>query len=158
MPSEIAERTSLEIESARPEELDALLALLTAAGLPTAGFTDCLGRVLVAREGDRVLGCVALELYGEEALLRSLVVAPAARGRGLGERLTAAALDRADASGARRVWLLTTTAERFFPRFGFLAVERDELPAALAASAELRGACPASAVAMGLELDHAGAP
>jgi amino-acid N-acetyltransferase len=158
MPSEIAERTSLEIDSARPEELDALLALLASAGLPTAGFADCLGDALVARDGERIGGCVALELHGEEALLRSLVVAPAARGRGLGEKLTAAALDRAESRGARRVWLLTTTAERFFPRFGFLAVEREELPAALAASAELRGACPASAVAMGLELDDAGAP
>lgn len=158
MPSEIAERTSLEIDSARPEELDSLLALLAAAELPTAGFAPCLEDALVARDGDGIAGCVALELYGEEALLRSLAVAPAARGRGLGERLTAAALDLAEARGARRVWLLTTTAERFFPRFGFLAVERDELPEALAASAELRGACPASAVAMGLELDDPGAP
>jgi amino-acid N-acetyltransferase len=158
MPSEIAELTSLEVESARREELDALLALLAAAGLPTAGFAGCLDDALVVRDGDGIAGCVALEFYGEEALLRSLVVAPAARGRGLGERLTAAAIDRAESCGARRVWLLTTTAERFFPRFGFLAVEREELPPALAASAELRGACPASAVAMGLELDDAGAP
>lgn len=158
MPTETAQQTSLSIAAARSEELDGLLALLADAALPTAGFAAHLEDALVVRDDGRLLGCVALELYGEEALLRSLAVAPAARGRGLGERLTAAALDLAAARGARRVWLLTTTAERFFPRFGFLAVERDELPAALAASAELRGACPASAVAMGLELDDPGAP
>jgi amino-acid N-acetyltransferase len=158
MPPETAERASLQIDPAQPEDLDSLLALLAAAQLPTAGFAAQLSNALVARAADDRIGCVALELYGEEALLRSLVVSPAARGRRLGERLTAAALDLAEARGARRVWLLTTTAERFFPRFGFLVVPRDELPAALADCEELRGACPASAVAMGLVLDDQDAP
>jgi amino-acid N-acetyltransferase len=158
MLSETRERKSWTIEAARPEEVNALLVLLAAAELPSAGFASHLGDALVARDDGRPVGCVALELYGEEALLRSLVVSPVARGRGLGERLTAAALDLAESRGARRVWLLTTTAERFFPRFGFLEVPRTELPAALAASAELRGACPASAVAMGLVLDEHDAP
>jgi len=158
MPSEIAERTLLQIDAARPEDLDGLLAMLAAAGLPNAGLAAHLGEALVARDGGRLAGGVALELYGEEALLRSLVVAPEARGQGLGERLTAAALDLAEAHGARRVWLLTTTAERYFPRFGFLEVARQELPPALGASEELRGACPATAVGMGLELDERDAP
>lgn len=140
------------IEPAQPADLDAALFRLSQASLPAAGFAAQLGTTLVARSDDAVVGCVALELYGEEALLRSLVVAPAARGQGLGERLTAAALELARSRGVRRAWLLTETAERFFPRFGFRRVERGELPAALAESEELRGACPASAVAMGLEL------
>lgn len=158
MPTEMARQTSFSIAAASSEELAALLALLAEAGLPTAGVAAHLDTALVVRDGARLLGCVALELYGDEALLRSLAVAPTARGKGLGERLTAAALELAETRGARRVWLLTTTAQRFFPRFGFLEVPRDELPAALAASEELRGACPASAVAMGLELDEHDAP
>jgi amino-acid N-acetyltransferase len=146
----------ITIEAARAHDLDGLQELLAGAGLPTAGFTDQFGAALVARDGERLAGCVALELYGREALLRSLVVAPEVRGTGLGERLTEAALQLAHERGARRVWLLTTTAERFFPRFGFRRVERNALPAALEASAELRGACPASAVAMGLDLESAG--
>ncbi|MCM2270104.1 MAG: arsenic resistance N-acetyltransferase ArsN2 [Thermoanaerobaculia bacterium] len=158
MPTETARQTSLSIAAASSEELAALLALLAEAGLPTAGVAAHLDAALVVRDGDRLLGCVALELYGDEALLRSLAVAPTARGQGLGERLTAAALELAETRGARRVWLLTTTAQKFFPRFGFLEVTRDELPAALAASEELRGACPASAVVMGLGLDEHDAP
>ncbi len=144
-----------EIGTASREELPKLLDLLAGSGLPTAGLAEHLDATLVARVGCRVAGGVALELYGDDALLRSLVVAPAARGVGLGERLAEAALALARESSARRVWLLTTTAERFFPRFGFERLERGELPTELGASAELRGACPASAVAMRLDLDVA---
>ncbi|HET7600112.1 MAG TPA: hypothetical protein VFK09_07450, partial [Gemmatimonadales bacterium] len=48
----------------------------------------------------------------------------------------------------RDAYLLTTTADRWFRRLGFVPVERSALPAALAGSEELKGACPASAVAM----------
>jgi amino-acid N-acetyltransferase len=82
----------------------------------------------------------------------SLCVAPAVRGQGLGQRIVDAGLALARKRGARRVWLLTVSAERFFPRFGFEPVERSALPSALGASAELRGACPTSAVAMMLDL------
>jgi amino-acid N-acetyltransferase len=143
---------AIAIDPALPADLDALRFRLAQASLPEAGFSDHLDSTLVARADGAVVGGVALELYGEEALLRSLAVAPAVRGGGLGQRLVEAALELARARGVRRVWLLTTTAERFFPRFGFRIVERSELPRALDASAELRGACPASAVAMGLEL------
>jgi amino-acid N-acetyltransferase len=143
----------LQVDSARPEDGAALRLLVAACGLPLHGLDAHLGSALVTRDEGRVVGCVALEHYGEEALLRSLAVAESWRGRRLGERLTEAALVRARAAGARRVWLLTTTADRFFPRFGFERVERAALPEALGASAELRGAGPASAVAMRLELD-----
>jgi len=143
----------LQLDAARGEDVAELRLLVAACGLPLEGLDAHLGAALLARDEGRVVGCVALELYGEEALLRSLAVAEGWRGRRLGERLTEAALALARERGARRVWLLTTTADRFFPRFGFSRVERAALPEALDASAELRGACPASAVAMRLTLD-----
>lgn len=88
-------------------------------------------------------------------MLRSLAVVPECRGRGLGLRLAEAAVELAQRRRARRLWLLTTTAEGIFPRLGFGRVDRGELPTSLGASAELRGACPASAVAMRLEIRSA---
>jgi len=93
-----------------------------------------------------------VEVYGAAGLLRSVAVHPGQRGTGLGQALTRAAADLARGAGVEELYLLTTTAEGFFPRLGFERVERGELPAALGASAELRGACPASAVAMRLRL------
>ncbi|MGH7607647.1 MAG: arsenic resistance N-acetyltransferase ArsN2, partial [Gemmatimonadales bacterium] len=128
-------------------DLPDIVALLEATELPVAGIAAHIGDAVVAREGT-LLGCAAVEVYGKAGLLRSVAVAPNRRGTGLGQRLTAAALERARQRGVRDVYLLTTTAGDFFPRFGFAAITRAELDPALAASAELRGACPDSAVAM----------
>jgi amino-acid N-acetyltransferase len=76
-------------------------------------------------------------------LLRSVAVRAEQRGRGVGAELVRAALA---AAGPRRpVALLTETGAGWFPRFGFRPVERAALDPALAASAELAGACPATA-------------
>lgn len=98
-----------------------------------------------------MVGVAALERYGTHGapvfLLRSVAVRPDCRGSGLGAALVTAALAAADAQVGRRatVGLLTETAEGYFDRFGFARVDRDALPSALAASAELSGACPDSA-------------
>jgi amino-acid N-acetyltransferase len=56
-------------------------------------------------------------------------------------------------SGLDGLFLLTTTAVDFFARLGFARITREKLPASLNASEELRGACPASAVAMAIKLN-----
>jgi amino-acid N-acetyltransferase len=43
------------------------------------------------------------------------------------------------------VFLLTTTAEQFFPKFGFERISRADVPASVQASVEFQSACPASA-------------
>jgi N-acetylglutamate synthase-like GNAT family acetyltransferase len=145
----------LRVSTAEPADRPGILTLLERCGLPLAGAGEpgTVFHLARSRSSGEIVGCVGIEPHGEEALLRSLAVAPAARGRGLGELLAAEGIELARALRARRVWLLTTTAERFFPRFGFAPVERAALPAALEASEELRGACPASAVAMRLDLE-----
>ena len=119
------------IRTGRPEDFPAVTSLLTEAGLPTAGLDPQLEQTLIASQEDRVVGCVALEVYDKAALLRSLVVAPAVRGRGLGERLAAEVLDLARREGVQDVYLLTETASKFFPRFGFLVEDRAKAPTML---------------------------
>jgi amino-acid N-acetyltransferase len=48
----------------------------------------------------------------------------------------------------REIYLLTTTAEHFFPRFGFARIPRADVAPTVRASEEFRGACPDSAIAM----------
>jgi amino-acid N-acetyltransferase len=66
--------------------------------------------------------------------------------------LTGEILSRARARNIDEVFLLTTTAENFFPSFGFQRIERADLPPELEQSAELTGACPASATVMKLSI------
>lgn len=133
-----------------PADLATVRDLVAGAGLPLAGLADA-ALVLVADAGGQVVGAVALDRHGAgddtAYLLRSAAVDPAWQGRGVGAALTAAALSRVDDTGAA-VGLLTETASEYFPRFGFTPAAREVLPAALAGSAELRGACPASAHAL----------
>ncbi|MGA2283673.1 MAG: GNAT family N-acetyltransferase [Candidatus Dormibacteria bacterium] len=141
---------SVRIRRAAMSEMGEVTQLVRGAGLPLEGLTEA-AVVLVAEGHGELAGTVALEEHGsgdERAyLLRSAAVAPAWRGRGVGSALTRAALAHVDSRGAS-VALLTGTADGYFAAFGFHRVERDQVPAALAASPELRGACPVSARAM----------
>jgi len=134
------------------EDLPHVLALLEENGLPKAGLEGLDDTTLVAREGGRILGSAALELYGEWALLRSVAVAQDSRGAGVGGSLTRAALRLARERGVRRAYLLTETADGFFPRFGFSPVERSEVPREMRHSVEFVSACPSSARAMAADL------
>lgn len=142
---------ALEVAPARADELEAVLALLAEAALPRGGVLEHRERFLVARAGGRVVGAVGSERYGSAALLRSLVVAPAYRGRGLGRALTGRMLAELRAEGVRSVFLLTRTAAGLFAKFGFVPVAREAVDPAVRASEEFREACCASAVCMRLD-------
>jgi amino-acid N-acetyltransferase len=143
------------VEHARHEDLPAVFALLEKNGLPLDGLADHLPTTLVVRQDGQIVAVAALELYSGTALLRSVAVDPQAQGRGLGHRLTEAALRDAEARRVGDVFLLTTTAERFFPRFGFETVAREVVPPAVRSSVEFTSACPASAIVMRKRLTRA---
>ena len=146
--SEASERTIL-IVPASAEDFDSLRALLEEASLPTEGLGDQFPQAyVVARAGSDLLAAAGLETYGEAGLLRSLVVAAAARNRGFGRALVENRLAYARALGVERVFLLTTTAPRYFERFGFANANRSEAPAELASSPEFASVCPASAICL----------
>ena len=140
----------IRARDARSDDTEAIRDLVAAAGLPLEGLGQ-VDTLLVAELNSTAIGAIALERYGDGErvvfLLRSAVVTPASRGGGIGAALTTAALERVDAEGAPAA-LLTETADEYFPRFGFVAVERSDLPTELEASPELQGACPHTARAL----------
>jgi amino-acid N-acetyltransferase len=146
---------SVDVRAASAADYDQVVRLLVAADLPTAGLQRSLPDFLVAEEDGQVVGAAGLEVYGDAALLRSAVVDASRRGGGLGNGLVSAVLAHAGGLGVREIYLLTTTAENYFPRFGFVRVGRESVALAVRASEEFRGACPDSAVAMRKVLDRA---
>lgn len=140
----------MNVHITRAAEADgpSILQLLRDSGLPIDGLVDHLHTALVARDGATIVGCAAVEVYPDGALLRSVAVASTARGYGVGERLTKAAITLAQSLGVHEVYLLTTTAEFYFPRFGFVQITRTQVPASVQQSVEFRFACCASAVVM----------
>jgi amino-acid N-acetyltransferase len=124
-----------KIELAQTTDLQEILALLNESDLPEAGLKCSPGTlILTARNVDRLVGCAALEVYGEHALLRSVAVAADRRGEGLGDRIVEAALELACRLRIVEVYLLTDTAEDFFARHGFQPFDRSRVPSAVAGS------------------------
>jgi amino-acid N-acetyltransferase len=143
------------IRTATARDWSAIERLLTDSGLPLDGVRDQIDRFIVAEENGAIAGCAALERYGEIALLRSVAVDSRFRGRRFGERLVSQMIAIARRDRIESLFLLTTTAAEWFPRFGFRSIVRDLAPADLSESSEFRGACPASAVLMTLDLHGA---
>lgn len=137
-----------EIRAATGDDRAAVERLLLANALPIAGVPDTLDGFFVAESGAEVVGAIGLERWGEFGLLRSAAVDARWRGRKIGRRLVDRALTDAAARQLRAVYLLTTTAERYFPSFGFAEVARASVPVELRSSVEFRGACPESAIVM----------
>lgn len=136
------------IEHARPEDVEAVLGLLAENHLPLDGLREHLPTTLVARRNGRVVGSAALEMYPDGALLRSVAVAPAFQRHHIGRELTEAAMRLAHERRAPAIYLLTTTAARYFPKFGFEPITRSDVPASVRTSVEFTSACPASATVM----------
>jgi amino-acid N-acetyltransferase len=142
-----------KVRPGSPREFGAVKRLLTANKMPIAGVPESLQNFLVAFDGQKVIGTIGLEVFGDSALLRSAVVDESARGTGLGAQLVEGALAKARVLRVREVYLLTMSAEKYFPRFGFAAVPRDEAPKEMLSSAEFTGACPESATLMKRAID-----
>jgi amino-acid N-acetyltransferase len=145
------------IRPAAAADLASIEHLLVTSGLPTDGVRDIIaarpGDFFVAESrdangGSELVGVAGLEVCCDNALLRSVAVNPEWRARGVGHELVRRVVCEAEGRGIRALYLLTQTAEHFFPKFGFEHVDRDAVPAEIAQTLEFKSACPSSAVAM----------
>jgi amino-acid N-acetyltransferase len=145
-PPPTLERTT--IRRATPADLAPVLALVTDARLSVPGVEEHFADFFVAERDGGVIGASGLELRGDAALLRSVVVAPEARGGGVAGALFDAAIAFARDRGVRTIVLLTSSAEGYWARHGFSRIDRADAPEAVKVSAEFNGSCPSSAACM----------
>jgi UDP-N-acetylmuramate: L-alanyl-gamma-D-glutamyl-meso-diaminopimelate ligase len=125
-------RVGLENEPARDEQFPSFYVLTNESG---------------------VVGTVALEVLGDDAILRALATDPDFRGSGYGWMLADMAVSQARWRGVRRIYLLTETASDFFAaKFGFRVVDRSTLSKQVAASETFTAPKGAGLVAMRLDL------
>lgn len=118
-------------------------AALEGAGLPTDDLTSEPFRYFTVDE--LAWGGIGA---GSDALIRSIVVLPQARGRGLGAILADGLAQQARSAGVQRLWLLTTSAAPFFEKLGWRAADRTLAPQVIAKSQQFSSLCPASATLM----------
>lgn len=152
-------KDSVVLRAARADDLPRITMLLQAANLPVADLTPAhLRDFIVAADADRVIGAVAVERHGRAGLLRSLVVAPDVRGRGLGDALVDAIEAHARSAGLASLTLLTQTAAAFFQRRGYTVIPRAQAPASVVSSSEFTTLCPAGSTCLARSLAGPGNP
>jgi amino-acid N-acetyltransferase len=133
-----------------PIELnDEVVALLISEELPVSDLRSSnQPKLFGVRVGGSIIGIVGIESHGNAGLLRSLVVGKASRKAGCGQKLVAKAEAWANDKGVKSLYLLTTTAARYFSRLGYEVVPRNQAPASIVNTAQFTELCPASATFM----------
>jgi len=156
----MSEHTAFSVRHATASDRAAVEALLNSAALPLAGVAEMFEEdasqfVVASADSDptQLVAAAAIEVRDEVAMLRSVVVRNDMRGHGFGERMVSRAIDEANVRGLHALYLLTTTAASFFPRFGFAIVDRATIPTSITSTVEFQSACPASATAMAKHLN-----
>ncbi len=105
-------------------------------------------QLFVWRQDGTIIGTGGLEVKAPHALLRSVSLVENARGHGNGRRLLAALEEEARRRGVQELYLLTTTAEKFFGHLGYGVISREQAPIVIRQTTEFASVCPASAVCM----------
>lgn len=141
-----------EVVPAAAQDMIAIRALLECSGLPTSDLDSVRPDFAVIREDGQVIAAGALQRFGSSALLRSVVVAPDRRDRGLGQTVVSELERLARTARVDQLVLLTQTASEFFARQGYRLIERSSAPQDMQESEEFRSLCPDSAACMAKRL------
>jgi UDP-N-acetylmuramate: L-alanyl-gamma-D-glutamyl-meso-diaminopimelate ligase len=138
---------------ARRGDMPAIRTLLASVELDEPARDDQFPSFYVLSNEVGIVGGVALDVLGDDAVLRALAVNPEFRGAGYGWMLADMAVSQARWRGVRRIYLLTETASDFFAaKFGFRVVDRSTLSKLVAASETFTAPRGANLVAMRLDL------
>ena len=91
---------------------------------------DARGRIWLAEQGSKLIGCTAIALRDDDtAQLRWVVVDPAARGAGLGKDLVTRAVEFAKERDCRSIYLFTTEglpeSQALYEKLGFQTTSND---------------------------------
>jgi UDP-N-acetylmuramate: L-alanyl-gamma-D-glutamyl-meso-diaminopimelate ligase len=113
------------IMPARAADMGAVRDLLRELELGPDDITEASASSFYILENENgFVGSVGLEVYDEDAILRSLAVKKEARGVGYGWMLADTVIDIARQRGVKRIYLLTATASDFFAaKHGFRVVD-----------------------------------
>jgi amino-acid N-acetyltransferase len=127
--SAVVTRDTCVYRRGSPADIPVLATLIVSGELPPFFLEEIVDGFLVIEHDARLVGAGGVEFYGQDAVIRSVVVDPGARGLGLGIDIARLLEEDAFASGARDVYLFTLHAYRFWLKRGYSDLALDEWPA-----------------------------
>ena len=129
-----------------------IIALLQTEKLPVEDLPASLEHFFVALSGDNVIGTIGLEQYGNDALLRSMVVSREHRNKNIAFNLVRQLESYGNSLGIHSNYLLTETAPTYFEKKGYVQLNREDVPEEVKVSSEFSYVCPVSAIVMKKDL------
>ena len=147
----LVEGKDFSIKIAEQDDFLQIHELLNCNGLPVDGVNTETGEYYIA-SGQNIMGIIGFESYGTAALIRSLAVDPQFRKSGIARKLIEHVLRVLRGDGFNEVYLLTNTAEKYLNKYGFIKINRDDVPANVLETSALGDACPKSSTCMCLKL------
>ena len=137
---------------ATPADFGGIIRLLQASQLPTGDLSSDLPHFFVIEKDGEIIASAGVEIYRNLGLIRSVAVDEDYRKRSLATILLDRLMSYVSVQQITALYLITTTAERYFAQKGFHSVNRDKVPAPIALSSEFTTICPSTAIVMMKEL------
>lgn len=139
---------NLSIQPAEKPDLDMIKKLLDDNKLPTTDIYQDNVHFFVGCTDNGMIGVIGFEKYKNVGLLRSLAVKDPYKDQQIGTQLIKFLFNWCVSEQIDTLFLLTTSAEKYFTRFGFVDIDRHEVPDAIKQTREFKDICPVSAVVM----------
>lgn len=137
-----------ESRKAALEDFTGIVKLLQGEKLPTQDLIPGRTQFLVIELDKKIVGVAGIEIYSNLGLLRSVAIDKNYRNRLLATMLIDDLLLYAAEQGITALYLITTSAEHYFSKKGFVVVDRDIVPGAIKSSSEFSTMCPSTATVM----------
>lgn len=136
------------IQPAIRSNMNAVMKLLLNNQLPTEDVYDQKNQFFVALINNVIIGTIGIEKYKHLGLQRSLAVNKEFRNLNIGKKLLLHLFDYCSTEKIKKLFLLTTTVEKYFYRSGFQEINRTDVPDVISKTKEFQDICPISAVTM----------
>jgi len=142
-------KTTNTIKTPKIEEISILL---EENNLPTQDLKELdLKNFFGLYINNTLAGMVGLEIYDDVALLRSLAVSTN-KSTGIGSILLEYIDSFAKNNNINTIFLLTTTADKYFLKKGFVVESKTQAPKVIQQTNEFKSICPTSAIFMKKEI------
>lgn len=140
------------VRTASSDDFKTVTALLQSESLPVEDIRKDLAHFFVIEGDNKIIAAGGLEVYGNDGLVRSMIVDRDYRNHSLAAILLNKLQGYAAEQGITALYLITTTAEGYFAKKGFKVIAREEVSSSLASSREFSMLCPSTATVMMKEL------
>jgi arsenate reductase len=133
-------------------DLSEIEKLLEENRLPYKDVKSSKVEFFIAIQNERIIGCIGFENCNKNWLVRSFAVDSEFRKQNIGKKLLNELISLAVIKNVYQLHLLTTTADLYFKRNGFIVSARSHAPKQILETTEFSSLCPDSSIYMYLNL------